>query len=131
MLQRRGQIKILKQPIPVMLEHNIENRGWVVPSWVKQWARLEELTPIERMYARLGWTLPLLGQRPDAWHTPAERMDQLAKVLPDARLPLQEFLAEYQRAEYSPYPYDLDKARKANRTVWLTAVRVFFRRLRR
>jgi len=130
-LQSRGQIKILKHPIPVLIENNIEKRGWVVPVWVKQWARQEEMTPIERMYARLGWTLPLLGHQTDTGHTPAERMNQLTKVLPDARLPLQAFLAEYQRAEYSPYPYDLDKARKANRAVWLTAVRVFFRRLRR
>ncbi len=129
--QNRVQIKIFKHPLPVMIENNIQKRGWVVPVWVSQWARLEELTPIERMYARLGWTLPLMGHQAGAGHTPAERINQLAKVLPDARQPLAEFLAEYQRAEYSPYPYDMEKARKANREVWLTAMRAFVRRLRR
>ena len=130
-LQSRGRIRILKQPIPILLERNIEKRGWAVPVWVKQWARLEELSPIERMYTRLGWTLPLLGHQADPGHTPAERLDQLTKVLPDARQPLQDFLVEYQRAEYSPYPYDIEKARKASQAVWLTATRAFFRRLRR
>jgi hypothetical protein len=128
-LQRRGKIKILKHPIPVMIENNLEKRGWQVPDWITQWARLAELSPIERMYARMSWTLPLLGQTTDHSHTPSERLQQIMKVLPEAGDQIAIFLREYQQAEYSPYPFDLEKARQADRLVWRIAIRTFFRKL--
>ena len=130
-LQNRGSIKILKYPLPVVLERNFKKRGWLVPGWLKQWARLAELSPIERLYTRMSWTLPLIGQKTNPSHTPAERLDCLAKAMPEAKGSILEFLTEYQRAEYSPYPFDIEIARKANAVVWSTAVRTFIRRLRR
>jgi hypothetical protein len=79
----------------------------------------------------MSWTLPLIGQKTDPSHTPAERLDCLAKAMPEARGSILEFLTEYQRAEYSPYPFDIEIARKANAVVWSMAMRTFIRRLRR
>jgi len=130
-LQRRGRINMFEKPLPIIIEQGLARRGWHVPGWLKQWARLSELSPIERMFTRMSWTLPLFGQHADPSHTPSERVEQLAKVIPMARNQLHEFLLEYQRAIYSPNPPDYEKARAANDAVWQEARRAFFKRLRR
>jgi transglutaminase-like putative cysteine protease len=128
-LQQRGRIHLLKRPVPVLIQQDLERRGWHVPDWIQQWARLAELSPIERMYARMSWTLPLLGHSTDPSHTPSERLTQMMTVIPEAREQLVVFLKEYQQAEYSPYPFDLEKARQADRVVWRSALRTLFRKL--
>ncbi len=128
-LQDRGKIRLLKHPIPVMIERNLERRGWRTPVWLKQWARLSELSPIERLYTRLGWALPIMGRKTGSNQTPAERLHQLMEAVPEARQPIQDFLAEYERAEYSHYPVDLPRASKASQQVWMYTRRAFFRRL--
>jgi transglutaminase-like putative cysteine protease len=131
-LQRRGKIRLLTQPFPVFLEQSMQRRGYHIPNWLRQWARLAELSPIERMYTRMGWTLPLFGQKADPSHTPSERFEQLSKAIPAASGSLHEFLFEYERAEYSPNPVvDIEKASKANGLVWLEARRAFWKRLTR
>lgn len=128
-LESRGRIKLLKHPIPVLIERNLERRGWRTPWWVKQWARLSELTPIERIYTRLGWALPILGRTGGPNLTPSERMHQLIDVLPEAEQPIRDFLKEYEQAEYSPYPFDYSRANKASQLVWGFTRRAFFRKL--
>jgi transglutaminase-like putative cysteine protease len=129
-LQRQGKINIFSDPLPVMIEHNMQRRGLHIPNWLSQWARLAELTPIERMYTRLSWALPLFGQKADPSNTPSERFAQLASTIPAAESSLQEFLGEYQRAVYSPQPVDVEKASKANGIFWQHARRAFINRLR-
>jgi len=130
-LQRRGKIRLLSQPFPVVLEQTMQRRGFHIPGWLRQWARLAELSPIERMYTRLGWTLPLFGQKADPSHTPSERFAQLSKTIPAASGSLRDFLFEYERAEYSPNPVDIEKASQANGIVWQEARRAFWKRLTR
>ena len=130
-LKSRGKLRILKFPFPVLIEQNLEKRGWHVPEWIQQWARLAELSPIERMYARMSWTLPLLGYSTIYSHTPSERLEQITKVIPDAEDYIRVFLKEYQKAEYSPYPFDLEKASQADRMIWRSVFHAFFRRLTR
>ncbi len=128
-LQDRGKIRLLKHPIPVLIERNLERRGWRTPAWLEQWARLSELSPIERLYSRLGLALPILGRRTGANQTPAERLHQLMEAMPEARQPIQDFLTEYERAEYSYYPADYSRASRASQQVWWYTRRAFFRRL--
>ncbi len=128
-LQDRGKIRLLKHPIPVLIERNLERRGWHTPDWLKQWARLSELSPIERLYSRLGWALPILGRKTGSNETPAERLHQLMDAMPEASQSIQDFLTEYERAEYSHYPADLPRASKASQQVWWYTRRAFFRRL--
>ncbi len=128
-LQGRGRFRLLKHPIPVLIERNLERRGWRTPEWLRQWARLSELSPIERMYTRLGWALPILGRKTGPNQTPSERLHQLIEALPEARQPIQDFLMEYERAEYSHYPVNYSLASKANQQVWWHARRAFFKRL--
>ncbi len=127
-LQGRG-IRVLKHPIPVLIERNLTRRGWRTPGWLSQWARLSELSPLERLYTRLGWALPILGQKTASNQTPSERLHQLMETLPEAKQPIQDFLTEYERAEYSYYPVDYSRASKASQQVWQHTRRAFFRRL--
>lgn len=130
-LGRTGRLAFLRIPLPVVLEQNLQKRGWSTPGWLRIWATLTRLTPIERLYFRLGWTLGLLGRKTVYSHTPSERVAEISKALPEAQKPLADFLMEYEHAVYSPYPYSIDKARTASNQVWRQALRAFFQRLTR
>jgi hypothetical protein len=128
-LRRGGRIVLFRAPVPVMIESTLEKRGWMIPDWLKQWARLSELSPIERMYYRMGWNLPLLGRKSISNQTPSERLQELSIALPEAAVPISEFLLEYQLAEYSPVPYDLARARLASQKIWRITLRALFHRI--
>jgi hypothetical protein len=62
--------------------------------------------------------LKLLGEKILPASTPAEQINSLIKVLPGSVEPATILLSEYERAIYSPYPFDLNRARHANERLW-------------
>lgn len=118
-----------KTPLPVTLEKNLEDRGIIIPGWLNQWARHTQLTPMEKLFARVNWLLIFMRIKTDPGATPSERIDNLIRTVPESREPAERFLAEYQRDEYSPETGDYERARLANREVIKTAVKHVFSRL--
>ena len=114
----RTTMQVKKTTIPTIIEDNLEKRGWRVPGWLKKWAWLAEIAPIERIFISVGWMLKLLGEKILPASTPAEQINSLIKVLPGSVEPATILLSEYERAIYSPYPFDLNRARHANERLW-------------
>ncbi len=116
-------------PFPVRLEKGLRKRNLSVPGWLHRWSHYAGLTPFELAFNSLGQALWLLRQPVLPAQTPSERVDLLSETLPIARQPARELLSEYERAEYSPYPADLPRARHAGSQVRRLAIQAFFRRL--
>ncbi|MDR3572917.1 MAG: transglutaminase domain-containing protein [Anaerolineaceae bacterium] len=119
----RTTMRSRDKTFPTIIEDNLVKRGWKVPGWLKKWAWLAEIAPIERIFISVNWMLKLLGVTVLPAFTPAEQIDTLIKALPGSAEPATILLDEYERAIYSPYPFDLKRARHANQLLWrLTAL---------
>ncbi len=114
----RTTILVRKKTIPTIIEDNLKKRGWKIPGWLKKWAWLAEIAPIERIFISVGWMLKLLGEKLLPASTPAEQISTLIKTLPGSLEPANILLDEYERAVYSPYPFNLSRARHANERLW-------------
>ncbi|HMD90960.1 MAG TPA: transglutaminase domain-containing protein, partial [Anaerolineaceae bacterium] len=119
----RKNTKNHKKSIPTIIEDHLEKRGWFVPAWLKKWAWLAEIAPIERIFISVGWMLKLLGEEVLPASTPAEQIEALVNALPGSVETASILLDEYERAIYSPFPFNLNRARHANERLWqMTAV---------
>lgn len=122
-------LPIFSKPLPVTLEDNLEDRGIIIPGWLSQWARHSELSPMEKLFARINWMLLILRRKIDPGDTAAERINDLVAVIPENRETAAEFLNEYQKEEYSPLRGNYERARQANRELVTGTIKGFFRRL--
>lgn len=128
-MQRTGRLNFLRTPLPVLVAGTLEKRGVNPPNWLKNWAEFARLSPMERMFSRFTWMLFLLGRKPEAGQTPAERVSVLISAAPTAREPAQIFLEEYHREEYSLTRGNFEIAEKANRRLWREVAVSALRRL--
>lgn len=117
------------EPLPVLLESGMRTRGWHTPRWIQRWAHLARLDAMERAFLTVEWVMALLRKPLAPAATPSEAVAALSRALPAAAAPADALLTEYQRALYSPYPADLDKARQASSQVWREWLRYSFSRL--
>ena len=117
-LRRTNRLAFLGIPLPILVSNNMEKRGVNPPSWLRNWSHHLELTPLQRMFARVNWMLILLGRKSERAQTPAERITQLVQAEPRVKNPAYAFLEEYQNEEYSPRRADFDKARAAHWLMW-------------
>ena len=115
--------------LPVWTVAVLRRRGLSVPGWLEQWAWRVQLSQIEWMYFQYGWMFTLLGRRAIPGQTPSERSDLLAQSLPSGRQPIQSFLEEYLKAEYSSHAVDFHRAQQANRELWKTVLKTWFKRV--
>ena len=116
-------------PLPVRMEKALEKRHLPVPRWLHRWSQRVSLTPFEKIFVSLGRTLRLFGKQILPAQTPAERVEILVETLPETGYHANIVLAEYERAEYSPYPANLTRAALAAVRVRQLAFRAFFKRL--
>ncbi len=125
------KIKIQFAPLPLMLISILERWKLKAPSWLSYWARWIGLTPIEKLYERLGRLIKLTGAKVSQGQTPAERINQLVMAHPNLRFHAMEFLVEYQRAEYSHHPASYTRAwyafRKMERRVLVIWIKKIIR----
>ena len=116
-------------PLPFRVERFMRKRGWFVPRWLHNWSLYSMQTPFERAYRAIGQAIRLLGQKPDVAQTPSERVLTLTQLLPEAAMPANSFLTEYQRDQYSPYPGDLIRVRMAIQTIRRAVYKAYLARL--
>jgi transglutaminase-like putative cysteine protease len=114
----------VRMSLPGFLKRFFENRGSSPPAWLKRWAHLVELNPIERSFATIYTSLGWLGQKSPVSQTPAEAATALAERLPQVSTEIQALLSEYQRHLYSPLHGYLPLARRAEKVIRKQALRV-------
>jgi hypothetical protein len=110
-----------EKALAVQLEKSIRARGWRVPRMISEWAFYARLTEMERTFYWMRVVNRLAGIRPAPGLTPAEQLNKVAAVLPDAAEAAGLYRTEYQREMYSPYPSNLQTAQNAMRTMLVTA----------
>ncbi|MFZ6027191.1 MAG: transglutaminase-like domain-containing protein [Chloroflexota bacterium] len=81
----------------------LQKIGLRPPGFLRDWAIWADLTPIERAYAEVNRALVRLGHPPAVEDTPAERLTQLAELLPETYESCRRLLTEYQTATYSQH----------------------------
>ena len=99
--------------IPGFLARAFDAGGGPAPTWVRSWDQWNQLQPVERSFAVVGWTLRMLGKPQPVDATPATQADALARALPSASAPVAVLHAELETGLYTPRPADLGRARKA------------------
>jgi hypothetical protein len=72
--------------------------------------------------------LSRLGQPPEVYETPTERVSQLSRVVPPAEGPAHVLLGEYQAATYSQHSADEGIAHRAGKEIRKLSYQVIFRR---
>lgn len=117
--------------LPDILDRQFQRRGFVTPGWIKHWAELGQLSPIERMFNGVSMMMLLFGERGNRGDTAAEQIVVLSKHLSDeAAETAAEFQLIYEKALFSPYPVDFREARKQYLKLWLHVGKTFVKRWR-
>jgi transglutaminase-like putative cysteine protease len=102
------------QQTAVQLEKGLGHLGIKTPSFIRDWAFMAGLQPLNRAYLEINRSLHRLGRSPQIQDTPAERAAALIEVLPIARWPIDTLLDEYQAATYSLHSADVEVAWQAS-----------------
>lgn len=105
--------KVQDLPLPSWIEKTMDEQGISTPRWLRMWSRRSLRTPMENLFANVAWMLRVWGQRVDPALTPAEQVDALINTVPGVKDQAATLLEEYQRAMYSPYPANTNRARQA------------------
>lgn len=100
-------------PLPSWLEKTLDERGINPPDWLRMWSRRALRTPMENLFANVGWMLRVWGQKIDPALTPAEQVYVLINTVPGVKRYAMALLDEYHRAMYSPYPANIERAKSA------------------
>jgi transglutaminase-like putative cysteine protease len=117
-----------KTPLAIMVEDILTRRGWRVPGWVRNWARLARRTPMEKLFAAVGEMLRAWGKSPTPDLTPAEQVSRLTEVVPEITHHATVLLEEYHRSVYSPFGGDFRRARRAAEDVRALGYRAWMNR---
>ena len=116
--------------IPVLLRNSFERNNSQVPAWILNWERWMSITPIERSFESVNFSLRLLDKPMPVDATPIERVTKLMPILPRAENDLRALLDEHQTSLYTSRVADASLARRAAFTIRMQAlgewVRYFF-----
>jgi hypothetical protein len=114
-------------PLPVLLETGMRRLNLPPPGFLRRWAKLARLEPLQRAYLQVDQALVRLGASPTPADTPARRTATLAYVLPPASGAAYQLLAEYHSGTYSPHLYSVHAAQEAARSIrrlsWVAKLR--------
>ena len=109
--------------LPAWLLRTLEAGGGPAPQWVSSWERWNQLAPVERAFASVGWSLRLLGKPPQMDATPAAQAVALSRLIPAARRSIESLRVELEHGLFTRRPADLGRARTAAVVVLLHALR--------
>lgn len=116
--------------LPSIVRTTIERGGIEVPAWVLRWERWVRLAPIERAFESINFGLRQLDSFPPVHATPAERADDLVKILPKTASDIKVLLDEHQTYLYTSRVADVEQARRAainvRKQVLLARIRYFW-----
>lgn len=104
----------LAERLPVYLVKRYDKNGTLPPGWIAYWAYWAQLLPIEKNYQTINLCLHWLGIKQPSHNTPKERAATLTRVIPSAKLDIQNLSAEYQNAVFASHPANLKMARRAS-----------------
>ncbi|MCI0521863.1 MAG: transglutaminase-like domain-containing protein [Chloroflexi bacterium] len=118
MALNRRKLRRQWQELPMNLESSFRRFGLKPPAFLRRWAHLSRLTPLQRAYQEINAALQRLGKPPVPALTAAERAQTLAAILPPAQPPAALVLDKYQAASFSPRPpEDTSAASQAGREI--------------
>lgn len=104
-------------------------RGQGIPNWVERWQRWSELTDVERSFHVINQSMALLKQNQPESITPAERVELLKKLLPQAVHEIDTLARQHEMTLYSRTPGDTAKASQAAWKIRYHVIRYLFNRL--
>lgn len=119
----------LMERLPLYLAGIYAASGNQPPRWLDRWARWAALTPIERSFETVNWSLRKLGHPQPVHATASERAKLLRTLLPSASDSVDALIEEQETALFTSQPGNPARARKAaRRIVWETR-RLQFQRI--
>lgn len=101
-------------------------RGVNVPNWLDAWQRWSTLTDVERAFHAINQALTWFRQEQPESLTPAERVQLLQKLLPQAAKDISTLATEHEMTLYSAYPGDPARAKKAAWNIRISLLRSVF-----
>ena len=99
--------------IPVLLRAAYERSGVQAPAWIVNWERWVKISPTERAFESINFSLRLLEKPMPIYATPGERAGQLTGLLPRATNEINALLDEHQTSLYTSREADAARARRA------------------
>lgn len=114
--------------LPVYLSKSLEHGGIQTPAWIENWARWNQLPPVEKAFSSVNLSLWWLGKPQPINATPAERASALIKQLPSATSAIQAVTAELEIALFTRRRADISRARRAGMLILFHALRARLQR---
>lgn len=113
----RRTLPVTRKPIPILLLDAYASLSLPPPGWLKHWAYVAGLKPIERSFGVVFQSLRWLGAKPSPARTPSEAAAVLIEDLPVVAEEIRSLLREYERAMFSLRHTDLMTARRAGQLI--------------
>jgi len=113
----RRALPVLNRPFPVLLFDLSNNFSLPPPVWLRRWAYVAGLTPIELSFRVILQSLRWLGAKPSASRTPAEAAAALTEYLPAVADETRFLLRDYEHALFSTRRTDLVTARRVGKVI--------------
>jgi transglutaminase-like putative cysteine protease len=99
--------------LPVYLAGRYTRSGNNIPIWLSRWLRWTSLSPMERTFQAVNFSLYWLGSPQPISKTTQERADVLVKRLPSVEKETGILLQEYQMTMFTPQAGNIANARRA------------------
>ncbi len=115
--------------VPERLEKGLRLLGLRPPEFLVNWVYYRRLPDLTRSYLEINRALSRVGKKPEVQDTPSERAAALISAIPEASLPANSLLAEYQASAYSPHPADSSVAKEAGKKIRGLSWRTWFNQL--
>lgn len=112
----------VSERIPVILRATYERSGAQTPVWIINWERWTNISPIERAFESINFSLRVLDRSMSVDATPIERAKGLKKLLPRLKNEIDTLLDEHQTYLYTSRKADVSQARRAAFNIRLQAV---------
>ncbi len=125
----RMRSRIDLQATPIFLEKALTRVGVRPPRFISLWARWAVLPSLSKAYLEINRALARLGEEPVVNETPAERANNLGRILPEAHKPAMTLVHEYQIATFSRQRADVYTAVNAGRQIRSLSFKAYLRRI--
>lgn len=116
-LLRPTYFKLEVDPLPVLLERALTQRGKAVPPWLRKWSRIARMSSAERAYLQMDRAIRWLGEKVNPAETPLERAQTVTALLPAAADASAAIIREYQLDQFSDHIVNEDRAKNAARVL--------------
>ena len=120
---------ILLLPVPILLERLFLKLRLKPPKALARWARQTELPPLSKAYMEINRSLNMFGKPAKTTDTPAERANNLVRIIPPTETPARNLVSEYQLGAFSQQPANLALAQKSASEIRWLSLSAYLRRL--